>query len=555
MSDPSPSALVRTRFAPSPTGYLHVGGARTALFNYLLARRLGGKFVLRIEDTDQARNIENADAKLVEDLGWLGLHWDEGPGVGGPAGEYHQSRRLAIYEEHARRLLDSGNAYYAFDTREELEAMRRAAEQVRRRFRYPRPDRFPGDAAAAAARAAGRPVVIRFRMPDHDFEVPDQLLGHVRIAASEVDDFVIIKGDGWPTYHFAVVVDDEHMQVTHVLRGQEHLMNTPNHMGLQEAFGFRTPVYAHLPIILNMDGSKMSKREKDQAVRAAAEAALAAGRFDDGALQAAAGVASEAAFSAWRRKETQLDGQALRRLARVLSVSLPEIEIHDFRASGYLPEVLLNFIALLGWSPGEDREKMTVVQMCELFSLDRVGKTNARFDRAKLLNFNTTALAAAEPQRKLAALRDYLAVNDGGPLAPLGDRELQRLVEICPGIRLLRDIETKCANLYLPDEALVHDAAAVEKVLLKNDRAGLRTLRGLLDVLENLAEWTAASLDAAVRTYGEAHGLKLGDVAQPIRVAITGTTISPPLFETLELRGREWTLRRMRRALATLAGA
>jgi glutamyl-tRNA synthetase len=275
------SELVRTRFAPSPTGYLHIGGARTALFNYLLARRLGGRFVLRIEDTDQTRNVPDADRKLLEDLRWLGLQWDEGPLVGGPAGPYHQSERLEIYREHARRLLDAGQAYYAFETREELAAMRAAAQREKRNFRYPRPVRFPSEDEARRAREAGRPVVVRFRMPEQEFIVRDAILGEVRIGPDEVDDFVILKADGWPTYHFAVVVDDELMGITHVLRGQEHLMNTPNHLGLQQAFGFRTPLYAHLPIILNPDGSKMGKRRNNESVRAALTAALAAGSLDE----------------------------------------------------------------------------------------------------------------------------------------------------------------------------------------------------------------------------------------------------------------------------------
>lgn len=548
--------MVRTRFAPSPTGYLHIGGARTALFNYLLARRLGGKFVLRIEDTDQTRNIERADRKLMEDLSWLGLNWDEGPEVGGPYGPYHQSERLQKYRDAARKLLDAGNAYYAFDTREELEAMRLEAGKQQagkpgRSFRYPRPERFPSDADAQRARDAGRPVVVRLRMPEHEYVVRDQILGDVRIAASEVDDFVLLKADGWPTYHFAVVVDDEDMRVTHVLRGQEHLMNTPNHLGLQELLGCRTPVYAHLPIILNIDGAKMSKREKDRAVRAAAETLIRAGQADEATLMRHAGLTDAALFAAWLAGLTQIEGDALRRLARRLEVRLPEIEIHDFRLSGYLPEVLLNFIALLGWSAGEDREKLTLDEMCGLFSLDRVGKTNARFDRDKLLNFNTTALAAADAPRKLAALRDFLAQNEPSPLTTLDEALLRRLIEINEGVRTLRDVEDKCAVLFAPDEAVRFDEPAVAKVLRKG--GGADVLRDILPALESCAEWAPAAIEAIVRGFGEQRGLSLGKVAQPLRVAVTGTTVSPPIFETLAILGRERTAQRVRRALAHLA--
>lgn len=540
---------VRTRFAPSPTGYLHVGGARTALFCYLLARRLGGKFLLRIEDTDQARNIEAADQKLMDDLRWLGLQWDEGPQVGGPGAPYHQSQRLDIYQAHTCRLLEEGKAYYAFDTPQELDAMRQAAQREKRNFRYPRPASFPSESAAAAARSAGRPVVVRLKMPDHGFVVKDQILGDVTIEAEDLDDFVLVKSDGYPTYHYAVVIDDQHMRVTHVLRGQEHLMNTPRHMALQEALGYRTPVYGHLPIILNMDGSKMSKREKGRVVLAAFEAAARSGVLDVRRAMEIAGIEDAELFSAWRRGDTQLDGGALARLARELNVQAPEIEIHDFRVSGYLPEVLVNFLALLGWSPGDDREKFTLEELCGIFDLHRIGKTNARFDRAKLLNFNTTALAAATPQRRVSALRDYLRVNPGSPLAKLEDPMLARLMEINEGVRLLRDVENKSAALFLPDDAIVFDPDAVKQHWLKQEREGLRVLREIRPRLAEVADWRAAEIEAVIRRYAEERRLGLGKVAQPIRIALTGRTISPSIFASLELLGRESALRRIDRAL------
>lgn len=540
---------VRTRFAPSPTGYLHVGGARTALFCYLLAKRLGGKFLLRIEDTDQARNIEAADQKLMDDLRWLGLQWDEGPQVGGPGGPYHQSRRLDIYRAHTRRLLDEGKAYYAFDTSQELDAMRQAAQREKRNFRYPRPSSFPTDAQADAARAAGRPVVVRLKMPDHGFVVADQILGDVTIGADELDDFVLVKSDGFPTYHYAVVIDDQHMRVTHVLRGQEHLMNTPRHMALQEALGYRTPVYGHLPIILNMDGSKMSKREKGRVVLAAFEAAARSGALDEAEAMRIGGITDVSLMAAWRRGDTQLESGAITRLARALNVQAPEIEIHDFRVSGYLPEVLVNFIALLGWSAGDDREKFTLAELCAAFSLDRIGKTNARFDRAKLLNFNTTAIAAAAPSRRLEAMRDYLRVNDGGPLSGLDDATLTRLLEINEGVRVLRDVEAKSAALFVEDSSIVFDADAVKQHWLKNEREGLRVLRDIRPELAALSDWSVTTIEAAIRQFGEARKLGLGKVAQPIRIALTGKTISPSIFASLELLGREKTLRRVDRAL------
>jgi glutamyl-tRNA synthetase len=546
------SQTVRTRFAPSPTGYLHIGGARTALFNYLLAKRLGGKFVLRIEDTDQTRNIEAADQKLLEDLRWLGLHWDEGPEVGGPHGPYYQSQRRHLYDEHARRLLDAGQAYYAMETREELDAMRKAAQQRGEKgFRYPRPARFPSESEAQAARDAGREVVVRFKMPERDFVVPDQILGDVAIGAAELSDFVIVKSDGWPTYNYAVVVDDASMQITHVLRGQEHLMNTPGQIALYEAFGYTPPAFAHLPIIFNMSGTKMSKREKDKVVRDAAKTA----QLDDARLMTLAGVDDAALVQAWRQGETQLPGEALQRLARALHVHLPEIEIHDFRRSGYLPEVLVNFIALLGWSPGTDQEKFTLAELCAACGVERVGKTNARFDRDKLLNFNTTALEAAPMARKLAAFRDFLSVNEPGPLAGLDDAQLTHLIELCQGFRTFPDIEYKCGALFVPDAAVRYDEDALKKHLLKGESAGVKVLKEMQTRLAALDDWSPARLDALIRGYAEEHGLGLGKVAQPLRVAVTGTTVSPQIFDTLAVLGRDRTLARIARTLEMVAGA
>ncbi len=539
---------VRTRFAPSPTGYLHIGGARTALFNYLLAKRLGGTFVVRVEDTDQTRNIEAADAKLLDDLRWLGLQWDEGPQVGGDYGPYYQSQRLEVYAEQARKLLDGGQAYYAMETREELDAMRKAAQaEGGRGFRYPRPTHFPSESEAQQARDDGRPVVVRFKMPERDFVIRDLILGDVTVAAAELSDFVIVKADGWPTYHFAVVIDDALMRITHILRGQEHLMNTPNHMALQEALGYRAPAYAHLPIIFNMSGSKMSKREKDKVVR---EAAKAAG-VDDGRLMDLAGLSAASDLKAWKKGKVQLEAAQLQRLAAALGVTLPEIDIHDFRKSGYLPEVLVNFIALLGWSAGDDREKYALDELCAAFAVERVGKTNAKFDRDKLLAFNTAGLEAAGVERKLRAFRDYLSVNEPGPLSGLDDGTLDRLVEMCRGFRTYPDIEMKCGALFVADEELAYDAQAVKKWLLKGDGAGLEVLQGLAELLAT-ADWSSEALDGVVRGYAERHELGLGKVAQPLRVALTGTTISPQISDTLLLVGRERTLARIARALETL---
>ena len=545
------SETVRTRFAPSPTGYLHIGGARTALFNYLLAKHLGGKFVVRIEDTDQTRNIEAADEKLLEDLRWLGLTWDEGPQAGGPHGPYYQSERLELYRDHARRLLDEGNAYYAFDTREDLARMRQDAQaRGEKGFRYPRPTTFPSDADAERARAEGRPVVVRFKIPEHDVVVHDQILGDVTIGAAELSDFVIAKSDGWPTYHFAVVVDDAAMQITHVLRGQEHLMNTPNHIALFEAFSYPIPTFAHLPIIFNMKGEKMSKREKYTTIRHKISSLMTDhSRGDEGAARKLAAVADTVGFDVATGDEKQWSADRMAAAKRILEIDVPEIDIHDFRVSGYLPETLANFIALLGWNPGTPQEKFTLEELCGVFGLERVGKTSAKFDRDKLLAFNTAGVAAASAERNLAALRDWLSVNDPGPLTSLDDEMLARLTEMCAGFRTFPDIELKCGALFVPDETLEYDPKAVKKWLLKGEGQGLRVLQDLVERFEGLDDWSPATLDALIRAFAEERKLGLGKIAQPLRVSVTGTTISPQISDTLAVLGRDRTLARIRRLL------
>lgn len=552
------STVVRTRFAPSPTGYLHIGGARTALFCYLLAKKHDGQFLLRIEDTDQTRNIAEAGAKLMEDLRWLGLEWDEGPDVGGPTGPYTQSERRPGYDAAIDALLDAGDAYFAWETPDELDAMRaaaqaKAAEFGGKGFRYPRPATLPTRAEADAAAAAGKPVVVRLKFPDGDITVHDEVLGDVTYARQELDDFVIRKADGWPTYHLACVVDDEAMQISHVIRGKEHLANTPKHIALQRLLGYRTPNYAHVPLIFNIDGSRMSKRDKDKAVRAAYTSAAAASDVTAAEAAQLAAAGNDAAFAQWVAAEIQLDSDGLEALARRLGVPLPEINVHDFRVNGYLPEVVVNFIALLGWSAGDDREKYTVPELTQAFSLDRVGKTDAKFDREKLLSFNTDAGHDLPAARLTAGLRDYLAHNPDGGLVGADDRALETVVELCRGFRTLGDIETKTGSLFRAADELIYDEAAVKKWLLKGQTPGAQTLRALRDVLDAQADWSAPALDGLIRGFAEQHELGLGKVGQPLRIAAAGNTVSPGISDTLALVGKQRMLERVDRLIEYLA--
>ncbi len=492
------AAQVRVRFAPSPTGYLHIGGARTALFNWLLARREGGVFVLRIEDTDQSRHVHDSLPKILDDLRWLGLNWDEGPQVEGPCGPYFQSQRLGTYEQYCRQLLDRGQAYYTFDTADELAAMRTAARERKETFRYPRPAVLPGEAEAGRRRDQGQPVTVRFKMPDHDITVHDEVLGDVRLRRDELEDFVILKADGFPTYHFACVVDDAAMNITHVIRGSEHLSNTPKHIALQQALGFAPPAYAHVPIILNIAGSKMSKRDKERALA---------------------------------KDEVP-----------------PEIEVHDFRQAGYLPEALLNFIALLGWSPGDDREFMDLAELTECFDLSRIGKTSARFDREKLLAFNTHWAARLPAARLRGGLRDLLALR-ASPMDRADDETLDRVLAACAGFRTFSDVIAKAGFLFESDGAIEYQPTAVEKVLVRDDGAGYHVLTRLLEALQHLPQWNAETLEALLQAKTEDWGVGFGKVAQPLRVALSGTTVSPQIIDTLLLMGRERTLNRIQHTL------
>jgi len=538
------SATVVTRFAPSPTGYLHVGGARTALFNWLLARHLGGRYLLRIEDTDLARSTEEAVNQLVDDLRWLGLHWDNSELV-------FQSKRLPIYNAVVDKLIAQGRAYKAWETQEELDAIRKKAEQSKRQYRYVRSKLT--DEQNRKYEAERRPHVVRFAMEVKDYKFDDAVLGpNQGVAANEVQDFVIRKSDGMPTYHFAVVVDDQEMAVTHVLRGQEHLLNTVNHIALQQALGYRRPIYAHLPIIMNMEGEKLGKRDRDKKIRQRAHEWIKKTRTDADGLATAAGLLQQD-VAAWLSKTTlQLSPTDQLKVMEVIGLSeaeLPEILVHDFRKKGYLPEALLNFLALLGWSPGGDRERMSMEEMVSLFSVDGIGRSNAKFDRAKLLAFNTEAAAGASPGRLIEAFKQYLDSNPDSPLTVKDDATLERILTMKKGFRTFREADEASRFLFVPDEQIEFEPQAVEKVLRKNAGAGLNALRDIRNILQTVQPWHAHDIEEAAKRYCDAKQLGLGNVAQPIRVAISGTTISPPIFQSLEFLGKERTMGRIDRCL------
>jgi glutamyl-tRNA synthetase len=475
------------------------------------------------------------------------LHWDNSELV-------FQSKRVDVYNQIIDDLIRRDLAYKAYETPAELDALRKQAEQQKKAFIY---RRWPlTDEPIRQYESEGRPSVVRFAMPVKEYRFHDVVLRkEIALPPEQVQDFVIRKADGMPTYHFAVVVDDAAMGVTHILRGQEHLLNTVNHIGLQDALGYARPTYGHLPIILNTDGSKMGKRDRDKKIRHHAVMWQRNTKTDVDGLATASGLLLERVRE-WIEDDTQqLDGDEQHAVMKAVGMKeseLPEILVHDFRRNGYLPEVLLNFLALLGWNPGGNKERMSVEEMVQLFTIEGIGKANARFDRNKLLAFNTEGCASVPPARLLAAFKDYLSVNPDSPLNGADDSSLMKVLQIKPGFRTLREVDETSRFFFVPDDQISFDADAVEKVLRKGDNQGLTALRDLRDILAAAADWTAHTLEAAVKQYCDQKQLGLGKVAQPIRVAISGGVISPPIFQSLEFLGQERTLRRMERCLAAV---
>ena len=580
---PAHTPAVITRFAPSPTGHLHIGGARTALFCWAYARHHKGVFLLRIEDTDQKRSSEAASRGILEDLAWLGIDWDEGPSFarenpdgsfsplgGNPRsiGSFYQSERRDLYDAHVNWLVERDLAYPAFDTPEALTAMRQLAEKEKRTFVYRRAADYNRDAALARMNA-GEPCPIRFKMPHEPVNFRDEVLGDITVSSDELDDFVIRKADGFPTYHFAVVIDDELMGTTHIMRGQEHLNNTPRHVALMRALKrldtgepFRIPKFAHLTVIANPDNSKMSKRDRDKAARAKCRdlniknAADVRARAGERSLTHFDAIAP-ADFEQWLGDKTrQLETHALEDLASVIGVDLPEIAVDDFRRSGYLPEAVLNYIALLGWNPGEkdasgkDLERFDTGYLVEKFGFDRVGKSASKFDRAKLIAFNQDAIAALTDEQFVSRWATWARRDDRDALERLGVERLKLVAGAIKGrCRTLKDVRTVVGFALVSDDGYDFNAKDVEKHLKGDNSAGLAMLRDLRTKLDALAAFDVASIDALIDQHATSTGLGMGKVAQPLRVAVTGAAVSPPLGATLAILGRASTLARIDRCL------
>ncbi len=474
----------RLRFAPSPTGYLHVGGARTALFNWLYARKYGGEFLLRIEDTDKARSTDESTRAIFDGLEWLGLLWDNGV--------VYQGENLARHQTDARKLLDNGSAYRCFCTPAELEERRRAAATGKEAFKYDRRcDRLSAEDVERRV-AAGAPYVIRFRVPEGETEWNDMVHERIAFPNKDIEDFVILRSDATPIYNLAVVSDDIAMGITIVMRGDDHISNTPKQIQLYRALGAPLPTFAHLPMIHGLDGKKLSKRHGATAVG-------------------------------------------------------------DYQHHGLLPGAMLNFLALLGWSPGGDREVMTLAEMTELFSVDGLQKKAAIFDPKKLewmngQHLSMIPLEELEPRVTPAIIAAGLATAE--ELAARRDWYLRLLDLLRIRSRVIDDIVRQARPYFV--EEIEYDPAAVAKNW-KDPAEASDLLRSTREALAKVTDWSTEPLEAALRTLAESRGITAGKVFQPLRVALTGLTVSPGIFEMLIQMGRELSLKRIDQALVQLA--
>ncbi|NPA42445.1 MAG: glutamate--tRNA ligase [Chlorobi bacterium] len=504
---------VRVRFAPSPTGPLHMGGVRTALYNYLFARRHGGDFILRIEDTDRTRYVPGAVDYIREALEWAGIRPDEGYGYGGDRGPYRQSERTDIYRQYVQQLIDSGKAYYAFDTPEELEALRQEAASRGEVFTYGHRNRMQlqnslalGPEETRRRLEAGMPYVVRFKVePGRRLRIRDLVRGEVEVDTSELDDKVLLKSDGMPTYHLANIVDDHLMGITHVIRGEEWLPSLPLHVLLYEAFGWEPPRFAHLPLILKPKGKgKLSKRDGEL------------GGFPVFPLK-------------WKDPET---GR----------------EWAGYREEGYLPQAFVNMLALLGWNPGDEREIFTLDELVETFDLDRVHKSGARFDPDKAVWFQHRHFQRLPDEQILELIRP---VAEEGLGRPLTEAELELTRRVLPLVRerliFPRDYWTWASYFYIPP----HEYApkAVKKQWKTATPELMRQVRAFLAETE---PWTASRIKENLSEWITSRNLGFGKVLQPLRIALTGDLKGPDLFAMMEILGKDETLARIDRALEAL---
>lgn len=482
------NSQVRVRFAPSPTGYLHVGGLRTALYNYLFARKNKGKFILRIEDTDRNRYVEGAVENLISALQWAGLQYDEGPDIGGPFGPYMQSQRLDIYKKYAQELITQGKAYYCFCTPERLEELR--SEQQRQKLPQAKYDKHClhlTQSEIDARLQKGIPKVIRLNVvPNQKIEFEDAIREHVEFDSNNVDDQVLIKSDGYPTYHLANVVDDHLMQITHVIRGEEWLSSTPKHVLLYDAFGWERPIFAHLPLLLNPDRSKLSKRQGDVAVE-------------------------------------------------------------DYRDKGYLKEALINFVALLGWNAGDDKEFYYIDELIEKFTLDRVNKSGAVFDLQKLNWLNAEHLRKKSDEEILSMLKKELSNSEFRDQS-IPDEKLILIIHVMKErVSFVKDFIYSCR--YFFEEPKEYEQKAIDKNWKEDTPKYLIRLK---DEFEKLVNPSKEDYEQALSRVAEELNIGKGQLIHPLRLAVSGQSIGPGMFDLLYILGKDEVVKRIELAVKNI---
>ena len=471
---------VKTRIAPSPTGDPHVGTAYIALFNYCFAKKNGGSFVLRIEDTDQTRSAPEYEEAIMKALRWLDIQWDEGPDVGGPCGPYRQSERKDIYREHVQLLLDRGEAYRCFCTPERLAKMREERRGVAKTLGYDGHCRGLASRAVQANLEQNLPHVVRLKMPtEGDTIIPDRLRGDVRYPNDQADDQVLMKSDGYPTYHLANVVDDHLMGITHVIRAEEWIPSTPKHLRLYEAFGWEKPEFIHMPLLRNLDKSKISKR----------------------------------------KNPTSID---------------------YYQRIGILPEVMRNFLALMGYSLGEDREKFTLEELIEAFDIDRVSLGEPVFDLEKLNWLNGIYIREMTPEDLFDRIMEHqFSKSLIKSIIPLVQERIRRLDEFIPK-----------TGFFFASELEYDTELLIGKKMIPADMIPI--FEGLADEFDALRAWNCEAIETILREYGEKHDIKPRAYFMPVRIAVTGRQASPGLFETMEVIGKPLCQARMREAVLRL---
>jgi glutamyl-tRNA synthetase len=520
--------MVRTRFAPSPTGYLHIGGVRTALFNWLFARKHGGQFILRIDDTDQQRNMAEALQPILEGFRWLGLNWDEGAEVGGPYGPYYQSQKLDRYQAAVRELVEKGHAYWDYASEHEIKEERSAAEAEKRPFLYSRRWMAETPAARAKFEAEGRKGVVRLKMPrEGECRFNDHIRGAMEVGWSREQDHVIQRADGTVLYNLANVVDDFDMKITHVIRAEEHLSNTPRQIFIAQGLGYPLPEYAHVPFVAEPGSkNKLSKRKIAQYLK------------------------NPDFKRVYEHGKSIADRMGLTTAAETFN----PVIVDFYEQVGYLPDAILNYLVLLGWALDDKTEFFTRQEMIDLFSLERVNKAPASFDAKKLLAFQERYMQALPLEKKIRMAQPYLQraglVPDSVP-DDLCAMLIRVVADAGPRLSVAGDI-LNFADFFLPDDRVPFDDKAFDKHIRKPPAQEL--LRKLRSLLADTVPFDVDTLKRLVEEFAQAEGVKAGPLSQMLRVAATGKEIGFGAYETLATLGRERCLARIDRALGLAVG-